>query len=43
MNDYSQGKIYILKSNNTDDVYIGSTKYTIEERFHNHMAKYYRW
>jgi len=42
MSDYSQGKIYILKSKNTDDVYIGSTKYTLEERFHTHMMNYYQ-
>ena len=43
MSDYSQGKIYILKSKNTDDVYIGSTKETLEERFHLHMIHYYKW
>jgi hypothetical protein len=43
MSDYSQGKIYILKSKNTEDVYIGSTKYTLEERFHTHMVNYYKW
>ena len=37
MTDYSQGKIYILRSKNTDDVYIGSTKESLEERFHFHM------
>ena len=43
MSDYSQGKIYIIKSKNTEDVYIGSTKYTLEERFHTHMMNYYKW
>ena len=43
MSDYSQGKIYILKSKNTEDVYIGSTKYTLEERFHTHMLNYYQY
>lgn len=43
MSDYSQGKIYILKSKNTEDVYIGSTTLSLQERFHFHMSNYYRW
>ena len=43
MTDYSQGKIYMIKSKNTKDVYIGSTKYTLEERFYTHMMTYYKW
>lgn len=43
MSDYSQGKIYILKSKNTEDVYIGSTKGTLEERFYWHMMHYHKW
>ena len=41
--DYSQGKIYIIKSSKTDDVYIGSTVQTLRERFTKHKSGYKRW
>jgi hypothetical protein len=43
MTDYSQGKIYVIKSPQTDAVYIGSTVYTLEERFNNHLYDYNSW
>jgi hypothetical protein len=43
MTDYSQGKIYVLKSSQTDDVYIGSTKETLEDRFDSHKRDYKKW
>jgi len=42
MSDYSQGKIYIIKSKNSDDVYIGSTKHSLEERYFEHMTHYHK-
>ena len=38
--DYSQGKIYKIVSNITDDVYIGSTCNTINRRLTNHIQLY---
>jgi hypothetical protein len=32
------GKIYIIRSHKTDDVYIGSTTLTLEQRFTNHKT-----
>jgi len=39
MNPYNESKIYIIKSNKTDMVYIGSTTRTLEERFKVHKTK----
>jgi len=36
LNKYQNGKIYILKSNQTNKVYIGSTTRTLKQRFHAH-------
>ncbi len=40
INDYLNGKIYKLVSNQTNDIYIGSTKNTLTERFENHQYDY---
>lgn len=41
MPDYKQGKIYAIKSPNTDQVYIGSTVQSLQQRFfkHKHACK----
>jgi len=38
--DYSKGKIYIIKSPNTEKVYIGSTIQPLNERFSKHLYSY---
>lgn len=38
--DYSQSKIYIIRSNKTDNVYVGSTIQPLKERFYNHKSDY---
>ena len=43
MSDYSQGKIYILTSEQTPEIYIGSTKLTLEERLDTHNSSYISW
>jgi hypothetical protein len=43
MSDYSQGKIYMLTSKQTPEVYIGSTKETLEDRKIKHTSDYKRW
>jgi hypothetical protein len=40
MKDYSKGLIYIIKSKNTDDVYIGSTIVPINTRFKKHLTNF---
>jgi len=40
MPDYSKGKIYIIKSDETDKVYIGSTCSTLSQRFSCHKSDY---
>ena len=40
INDYLQGKIYKLVSNQTSDIYIGSTKNTLARRFKKHQSDY---
>jgi hypothetical protein len=42
MTDYKNGKIYAIKSNETKDVYIGSTCSTLEKRMSSHKADYKR-
>lgn len=39
-NDYQDGKIYAIKSYETDKVYIGSTTLTLQQRFSNHKSAY---
>ena len=41
--NFSNGKIYVIKSRNTDDVYVGSTTGQIQRRFVQHKADYNRW
>ena len=43
MTDYSQGKIYVIKSSQTEDIYIGSTKKTLNERISGHKCGYNKW
>jgi hypothetical protein len=38
MTDYKNGKIYIIKSNETDEFYIGSTCSTLKDRFCKHKS-----
>jgi len=42
MPDYSNGKIYAIKSNETVNVYIGSTCDALKKRFSSHMSNYKR-
>jgi hypothetical protein len=40
MPDYSKGKIYSIRSFQTDDIYIGSTTQTLAQRLGKHRTKY---
>ena len=40
MTDYKKGKIYIIKSNETENVYIGSTCATLKIRLINHKSAF---
>ena len=40
MPDYSKGKIYCLRSHQTDDVYVGSTVESLSNRKAKHKSKY---
>lgn len=40
---YDNAKIYKITSQNTDDVYIGSTCRVLDDRFRNHKNDYSRW
>ena len=40
MSDYSKGKIYTIKSDENDKVYIGSTVQTLSERLSDHKSDY---
>jgi len=42
MTDYKKGKIYAIKSDETEDVYIGSTCSTLKKRMSSHKADYKR-
>lgn len=42
MPDYSQGKIYAIRSHQTDDIYIGSTIDTLARRMVGHRQAYKR-
>ena len=42
MTNYENGKIYIIKSKETDKVYIGSTCNTLKNRFCSHKSEYKR-
>ena len=43
MPDYKQGKVYCLRSHQTDDVYIGSTIQPLHKRLYGHKVSYKRW
>jgi hypothetical protein len=43
MPDYSKGKIYTIRSHQTDDVYIGSTTQSLKERLRGHKKDYNSW
>jgi hypothetical protein len=43
MPDFKQGKIYCLRSHQTDDIYIGSTTQTLSRRKAEHRRMYKRW
>jgi len=43
MPDYSNGKIYTIRSHQTDDIYIGSTTQPLSERFRDHKKKFKYW
>jgi len=38
--DYKNGKIYAIRSHQTDEIYIGSTTQSLSKRFSNHKSKY---
>jgi hypothetical protein len=40
---YDKGKIYVLRSHQTDDLYIGSTIQPIYKRFYTHKNDFKRW
>ena len=42
MKDYSNGKIYCIRSHQTDDIYIGSTIQPLARRMGNHKKNYKR-
>ena len=41
--DYKNGKIYVLRSHQTEDIYIGSTTTKLTKRFHYHKNDFKRW
>lgn len=43
MPDYQQGKIYSLRSHQTNELYIGSTVETLSARMAKHRCDYKRW
>jgi hypothetical protein len=43
MKDYSDGKIYCIRSHQTDDIYIGSTIQPLARRMGNHRKEYKHW
>lgn len=38
-NEYQKGKIYVIRSNLTDKIYVGSTKHKLNTRFSAHRNK----
>lgn len=38
-NEYKNGKIYVIRSNLTDKIYVGSTKHKLNIRFSAHLNK----
>jgi hypothetical protein len=43
MPDYKQGKIYVIKSRETDEVYYGSTTKALDERLRKHRNGFQNW
>jgi hypothetical protein len=43
MSDYSQSKVYIIRCDETEEVYIGSTIQTLSERLKSHKNDYRKW
>ena len=43
MPDYSKGKIYCIKSNQTDMIYIGSSVQILDDRFTQHKSTFKKW
>ena len=43
MPDYANGKVYSIRSYNTDDVYYGSTVSSLTKRLSQHKRGYIRW
>ena len=43
MPNYQNGKIYTIRSHQTDEIYIGSTANCLSKRFTEHKADYKRW
>ena len=43
MDRYQNGKIYSIRSHQTDDVYIGSTCLSLAKRIYGHRADYNMW
>jgi hypothetical protein len=41
--DYKNGKIYTIRSYQTDDIYIGSTTQTLTKRLSTHKGDFKRW
>ena len=41
--DYQNGKIYCIRSNQTDDVYYGSTTQPLYKRLSSHKNKFKMW
>tara|TARA_R110000751_G_scaffold9655_1_gene35882 strand:- start:2623 stop:3108 length:486 start_codon:yes stop_codon:yes gene_type:complete len=41
--DYNNGKIYTIRSHQTEDIYIGSTCSPLHKRFYTHKANFKSW
>ena len=41
--DYKNGKIYVLRSHQTEDIYIGSTISLLSKRLYEHKSKFKLW
>ena len=41
--NYQNGKIYCIRSHQTDDIYIGSTCSPLHKRFYQHKKNYRKW
>jgi len=43
MSKYQNGKIYSIRSHQTDEIYIGSTIQPLHKRIHQHKSEYKKW